>query len=77
MQQAASSPAIRCSVRSSGAKQYPAQLATTLRVRDALAGHLLYVAARLAISAAVFLVIMGLFGTFTRGGRCSACRRRC
>jgi lipooligosaccharide transport system permease protein len=46
------------------AKQYHAQLATPLRVRDALAGHLLWVAARLAISAAVFLVIMGLFGTF-------------
>ncbi len=46
------------------AKQYHAQLATPLRVRDALAGHLLWVAARLAISAAVFLVVMGLFGTF-------------
>ena len=46
------------------ARQYHAQLATPLRVRDALAGHLLWVAARLAISAAVFLVIMGLFGTF-------------
>ncbi|HEX7187692.1 MAG TPA: ABC transporter permease [Actinomycetes bacterium] len=46
------------------ARQYHAQLATPLRVRDALAGHLLWVAVRLAISAAVFLVIMGLFGTF-------------
>ncbi len=46
------------------AKQYHAQLATPLRVRDALAGHLLWVAVRLAISAAVFLVVMGLFGTF-------------
>ena len=45
------------------ARQYHAQLATPLRVRDALAGHLLWVAARLTISAAVFLVIMGLFGT--------------
>jgi lipooligosaccharide transport system permease protein len=46
------------------AKQYHAQLATPLRVRDVLAGHLLWVAIRLAISAVVFLVIMGLFGTF-------------
>jgi lipooligosaccharide transport system permease protein len=46
------------------AKQYHAQLATPLRVRDALAGHVLWVGVRLAISAAVFLVIMGVFGTF-------------
>ena len=45
------------------ARQYFAQLATPLRVRDVLAGHLLWVAVRLTISAAVFLVIMGLFGT--------------
>ena len=45
------------------ARQYHAQLATPLRVRDVLAGHLLWVAVRLTISAAVFLVIMGLFGT--------------
>jgi lipooligosaccharide transport system permease protein len=45
------------------AKQYHAQLATPLGVRDTLAGHLLWVAIRLAISSAVFLVIMGLFGT--------------
>lgn len=46
------------------AKQYHAQLATPLRVRDALAGHVLWVAVRLAISAAVFLLIMALFSTF-------------
>jgi lipooligosaccharide transport system permease protein len=46
------------------AKQYHAQLATPLRVRDALTGHLLWVAVRLAISAAVFLVVMALFSTF-------------
>jgi lipooligosaccharide transport system permease protein len=45
------------------AKQYHAQLATPLRVRDALAGHLIWVAVRLSISAVVFLVVMGLFGT--------------
>ena len=46
------------------AKQYVAQLATPLRVRDVLTGHLLWLAVRLGISASVFLVIMGLFGTF-------------
>jgi lipooligosaccharide transport system permease protein len=45
------------------AKQYHAQLAAPLRVRDVLAGHVIWVTLRLAISAAVFLVIMGLFGT--------------
>jgi lipooligosaccharide transport system permease protein len=46
------------------AKQYHAQLATPLRVRDALAGHVLWVAVRLSISAFVFLVVMALFSTF-------------
>jgi lipooligosaccharide transport system permease protein len=46
------------------AKQYHAQLATPLRVRDALTGHLLWVAVRLGISALVFLVVMALFSTF-------------
>jgi len=46
------------------AKQYHAQLATPLRVRDALTGHLLWVAVRLAISALVFMLVMALFGTF-------------
>ena len=45
------------------ARQYHAQLATPLRVRDALAGHVLWVGLRLSISAAVFLVVMALFGT--------------
>jgi len=45
------------------AKQYHAQLASPLRVRDVLAGHILWVTLRLTISAAVFLVIMALFGT--------------
>ena len=45
------------------AKQYHAQLAAPLRVRDVLAGHVIWVTLRLAISAAVFLVIMALFGT--------------
>ena len=46
------------------AKQYHAQLATPLRVRDALAGHVLWVAVRLSISALVFVVVMALFSTF-------------
>ena len=40
------------------------QLATPLRVRDVLTGHLLWVAVRLGISALVFLVVMALFATF-------------
>jgi lipooligosaccharide transport system permease protein len=46
------------------AKQYHAQLAAPLRVRDVLLGHLIWVGLRLSLSALVFLVIMGLFGTF-------------
>jgi lipooligosaccharide transport system permease protein len=46
------------------ARQYHAQLATPLRVRDALAGHVLWVGVRLSISALVFLVVMALFSTF-------------
>jgi lipooligosaccharide transport system permease protein len=46
------------------AKQYHAQLATPLRVRDALTGHLLWVAIRLGISALVFILVMAVFSTF-------------
>lgn len=46
-------------------KQYHAMLATPLRVIDLLAGHLLFVLLRLAISTTVFLVIMALFGTIS------------
>jgi lipooligosaccharide transport system permease protein len=45
------------------ARQYHAQLASPLRIRDVLAGHVIWVTLRLGISAAVFLVIMALFGT--------------
>lgn len=45
------------------ARQYHAQLASPLRLRDVLAGHVVWVTLRLGISAAVFLVIMALFGT--------------
>jgi len=43
-------------------KQYHGMLATPLRVVDVLAGHILFVAFRLTITAAVFLAIMALFG---------------
>lgn len=43
-------------------KQYFSMLATPLRVDDLLAGHLLYVATRAAASAALYLVIIALFG---------------
>jgi lipooligosaccharide transport system permease protein len=43
-------------------RQYVAQLATPLRVPDVLAGHVLFVAARLVLSTSVFLLIMLLFG---------------
>ena len=43
-------------------RTYHAMLATPLRTRDVLAGHLLFIAMRLAISAGTFLVIMAAFG---------------
>jgi lipooligosaccharide transport system permease protein len=43
-------------------RTYHAQLATPLRVVDLLAGHLLFVLMRLAISVTVFLAIMLSFG---------------
>ena len=43
-------------------KQYHAMLATPLRVFDVLAGHLVFIVMRLAITVSVFLVVMGLFG---------------
>jgi lipooligosaccharide transport system permease protein len=44
-------------------KQYHAMLATPLRVADALAGHLLFVLMRLAITCTVFFGVMVLFRT--------------
>jgi len=43
-------------------RQYFAMLATPLRTIDVLAGHLLYVAARLALATTVFLGVMAAFG---------------
>jgi lipooligosaccharide transport system permease protein len=43
-------------------KTYHGMLATPLRVRDILAGHLMFVALRLVMVAAVFLAVMFLFG---------------
>src|SRR5437764_13186324 len=43
-------------------KTYDAMLATPLRVRDLLFGHLTWIAARVTISCAVFLVVMAAFG---------------
>ena len=43
-------------------RTYHAMLATPVRTRDLLAGHLLFIAVRLSLSAGVFLLIMGLFG---------------
>jgi ABC-type multidrug transport system, permease component len=43
-------------------RQYFAMLATPLRTRDVLLGHQLYVAARLAVAAAIYLVILAAFG---------------
>ena len=43
-------------------KTYHAMLATPLRVRDILLGNLWFVAARLALTAAVFLLVLVLFG---------------
>jgi lipooligosaccharide transport system permease protein len=43
-------------------RTYHAMLATPLRVVDVLAGHLLFVAFRLTMTSAVFLLVMLLFG---------------
>jgi len=44
-------------------RQYQAMLATPLRVRDVLAGHLLYVVTRVAGSCAIYLAVLAAFGT--------------
>jgi lipooligosaccharide transport system permease protein len=46
-------------------KQYLAQLATPLSVRDIMTGHLLFIATRIATSCAVYVLVILLFG----GGR--------
>jgi lipooligosaccharide transport system permease protein len=43
-------------------RQYHAMLATPLRVRDLVTGHLLYVATRVAIAPAVYLAVIAGFG---------------
>ena len=43
-------------------KTYDAMLATPLRVRDVLFGHLTWIALRVAMTCSVFLVVMALFG---------------
>jgi lipooligosaccharide transport system permease protein len=43
-------------------RQYHAQLATPLRVRDILVGHQLYIASRVATSSGVYLAILASFG---------------
>jgi lipooligosaccharide transport system permease protein len=43
-------------------KTYHAMLATPLGVLDVLAGHLLYIAARILLSSVIFLAVMALFG---------------
>jgi lipooligosaccharide transport system permease protein len=44
-------------------RQYHAMLATPLRVRDVVTGHLMYVATRIAIVSAIYLAIIAAFGT--------------
>ena len=43
---------------------YPAQQVTSLRMRDILTGHLLYITAKLTVAITVFTVIGALFGAF-------------
>jgi lipooligosaccharide transport system permease protein len=43
-------------------RQYHAMLATPLRVRDLVAGHLMYVATRVAIASALYLAVIAAFG---------------
>lgn len=46
-------------------RTYHAMLATPLRVRDILVGNLCYVAARLSLTVAVFLLVLVVFGIAT------------
>ena len=48
-------------------KTYEAVLATPLGIRDLVYGHVLWVAARLAFTALVFVVVMALFGAVSIG----------
>ncbi len=48
-------------------KTYEAALATPVGIRDLVFGHLLWVTARLFITALVFVVIMALFGAVSFG----------
>jgi len=43
-------------------KTYDAMLATPLRVRDVLAGHLIWIALRVTMTCGVFLAVMAAFG---------------
>jgi lipooligosaccharide transport system permease protein len=43
-------------------RQYHAMLATPLRIRDLVTGHLLYVATRVAIASALYLAVIAAFG---------------
>ena len=45
-------------------RQYHAMLATPLRVGDVLAGHLVFVALRTAITSAVFVLVAAVLGAF-------------
>lgn len=44
-------------------RQYQAMLATPLRVRDVMTGHMLYVMSRVAVACAVYLAVLAAFGT--------------
>jgi lipooligosaccharide transport system permease protein len=44
-------------------RQYQAMLATPLRVRDVMAGHMLYVMTRVAGACTIYLVVLAAFGT--------------
>lgn len=46
---------------------YPAQQVTSLRTRDLLTGHLLYVAVKLTASVTVFTAVAACFGAFESG----------
>jgi lipooligosaccharide transport system permease protein len=43
-------------------RQYHAMLATPLRIRDLVTGHLLYVATRVALASALYLAVIAAFG---------------
>ena len=58
-------------------KTYQAAVASPLRPRDLLHGHLLFTTLRLAMNCVAFLVVMAAFGAIESPWAVLACPPRC